>query len=629
MTATGGDPGGHEQPEIGAEAHDRSDADFFDTDDVNESALSSPSHSSSSKTKNTGKLAKHTHETSHSPPPYRPNRWKGSDEEWLRLTQPERDVIDQLDELDNQDWAKGLYRAYLNKERRRSQLEDDQDLQMGNMEEDWTTWPLHPEDIAQDDNRIEYKFRKQREPSTSPRESQTPPTRVAHIDPYGRQYNAAPEGNSDSSDDDGDSDPPSIADMTEAVPSYDPHVFKSDPDLRRSSALEEILIAQMMKTGKERFRERMSKPGFQSAGYTVSVDDESMTTKLRPIARNVITRFDSLLLGMHQTGGGGRGHMGADTETAYGYNTSVRRSSVKSYRKRSRTQNSDSGNDADVESASEFRGRSNKRSDSKFTKGKGKGKSNAESSSRGTSLETEERSVTHSPSEEIIVNRTWESVMLVASLQDWPAEVLERANQRLQGLFGKTATLASQRTDVQADHWDESLVCPVAECPRHVEPFREGSDLDRHMELIHGGRDSPRPFSLPTSSSQSGSPSRTRGTLSAAEEDQGGSREWRWGTKGNYVDPNLICPVEKCKRHKEPFSRLWNLKEHMRVRHPGVDLPESIQPQSKTRPQTQLEAHSRPASASSRQYKSDDVVGSTDEDQKSGREESRDNGKIM
>ncbi|CRG91121.1 hypothetical protein PISL3812_08169 [Talaromyces islandicus] len=630
MTATDGYSVGHELSEIDTEAYLGSDADFFDTGDVKQSAR----HGGSSRTNNAGTLAKHTDYTSQSPPPYRSNRWKGSDEKWRRLTRPERDLIGQLDELENRDWAKGLYRAYLIKKRRRRLLEDDRELRTRNAQADWTAWPLYPEDIAQADDRIEYKFRKQRETSTTPRRSRKHPAKVAHIDLHGQKYNAAPEDSpSDGSGDDSDSDPPSIADLTEAIPSDNPHIFKAEPDPRPSSSLEETVIAQMMKTGKERFLERTSKPGFQSAGYTPSADDELMTAQLRPIARNVITQFDDLLLGMHQGADKGRGggrHMRVDSESSYSDYTSVRKSPVNPSKgsrvdanaidpTRSDTRNSDPDTDTNAESVSHLRGRSSKRRGSTSTKGKGK----------ASSFRSQDRYVTHTPSRKRMGNRTWESVMLVASLQDWPEEVIDKTNQRLKEIFGKSATLAPRRRDMRLDHWDESLVCSVLECPRHREPFSEESDLDRHMRLIHGGRTSPRPFSLPASRSQSRSRSRARDTLSGAEETQADSREWRRGMKGDYVNTNLICPVAGCRRHKEPFSRLWNLKEHMRLRHPMVDLPESIRPQSKKNSQSQRRPHSRPRSALSWKYKSEDVVVTTDEERESGREDTRDKGMLF
>lgn len=629
MTTKYEDTDWHEQSKIDAPAYDRGDADFSDTDDVKEFT---PTRTGHSKARQIGKVAKDTYETSNSSLPHRPNRWKGSNEKWRRLTRPERDLIDQLDELENRDWAKGLYGAYLIKERRRRRLENNQESRARNTQADWTAWPLYPEDIAQADDRIEYKLQKQRESSTSPRRSQTRPAKVAHIDPHGRHYNAAPKASSSdsSSDDDSLSDPPSIADTTEIAPSYNPHVFKAKPDLRPSSSLEEIVIAQMMKTGKERFRERTSKPGFQSAGYTLSADDELMATQLRPMARNVITQFENLLLGMHQraeNGRPGRRHrMRANSETSYGYGTSV-----KSSRKGSKvkSENSDSGNDdTNTESAQESRGRSSKRGGSASTKGKGRNQSKAASSVRSISSQSQGGHVAHSPARKRMANRTWESVMLVASLQDWPEDVLDKANQRLEGIFGKSATLVPQRRDLWANHWDKSLVCPVPECPRHMEPFSESSDMDRHMRLIHGGKKSPYPFSLPASRSQSRSHSRAHGKLSGAEDEEN-PREWRRGMKGEYVDTNLVCPVTGCRRHKEPFSRLWNLKEHMRLRHPGVDLPESTQPPSKNTSQSRpRRTQSRPGSTSSRKYKSEDVVISTDEDRDSGREETRDSGKF-
>jgi hypothetical protein len=633
----------HAPSGIDASAYDHNATNVSDPDDVKESARIKIGHggsTSSSKARGTGKVSTHSYEPSQSLPRHRPNRWKGSDEKWRRLTRPERDLVYQLDELENQDWAKGLYRAYLIKERRRRKLENDQELRRRNTQADWTAWPLYPEDITQADDRIEYKLRKRRDLNTSPRRSQTRPVKIAHIDPHGQQYNAAPEDSSSdsSSDDDSHSDPPSIADITEAVPSYNPHVFKAKPDLRPSSALEEIVIAQMMKTGKERFRERASKPDFQSAGYTISANDELMTTQLRPMARNVITQFDSLLLSMHQSAEkgrpGGRRRVRADSEISYGHDTSGKSSRKGSKVKRkaidgtqSGSGNSDSDNDTNTESAPEFPGGSSKRAGSTSTKGKGRTKSKAGSSFRNASSQSQDRYVTHSPSRKRMANRTWESVMLVASLQGWPEEVLDKTNQRLQEIFGKSAPLAPRNGDVRLDHWDDSLVCPVPECPRHMEPFSEAPDLDRHMQLIHGGIKSPYPFSLPTSRSQSQSRSRAHGTLSGAEDEEN-SREWRRGMKGDYVNTNLVCPITDCRRHKQPFSRLWNLKEHMRLRHAGVDLPESIQPQSKKRSQSRPRAHNRPGSTSSRKYKSEDVVVTTDEDRESGREETRDSGRF-
>ncbi|EEP77895.1 predicted protein [Uncinocarpus reesii 1704] len=35
-------------------------------------------------------------------------------------------------------------------------------------------------------------------------------------------------------------------------------------------------------------------------------------------------------------------------------------------------------------------------------------------------------------------------------------------------------------------------------------------------------------------------------------------------------DYELFCPVEECKRHKQGFSRKWNLDQHLKKKHPGL-----------------------------------------------------------
>ncbi|KAH8703293.1 hypothetical protein BGW36DRAFT_369104 [Talaromyces proteolyticus] len=500
-----------------------------------------------------------TRDTSQSPPPYRPNRWTGSDERWRHLTLPERKLIEQLDELENRDWSLGLYKAHLIKERRKIRLENDQEFRTKNRQADWTAWPLDPEEVARLDSHIEYTLRKRRDSSSSSHQPQTDLKRTAYIDLNGRRRNAAPDPNySESlSDEDSISDPPSIADSTEIIASYKPHVFKAETDFRESASLEEAVIAQMMKAAKERFWKRQSAPDFQSAGYTVSADDEMVAMQLQPIARNILAQFDDLLFGMHQRAD--KGH------------PSRRKGSVFSSPRRSVT-GDDTNNDSDGESGDQYRGRSGRRSVSISARGKGRSKSKAASSQWGPSSVSHsrvgDRYATVSPSRKRVANRTWESVMLVASLLDWPEEVLDRANERVQELFGKTAPLAPRRRDLKVQYLGRGLVLPVPANPRHIEPLIHRSDLDKHKPLIHSGENAM------TSVDQSRSLSRSRSAIGVdipATEDQDESADLKRGPKED-VDKHPVCPVAKCSRHTVPFSRPWNLKEHMKRKHPKVNL---------------------------------------------------------
>jgi hypothetical protein len=39
--------------------------------------------------------------------------------------------------------------------------------------------------------------------------------------------------------------------------------------------------------------------------------------------------------------------------------------------------------------------------------------------------------------------------------------------------------------------------------------------------------------------------------------------------KGNHRKTDIICPIKRCSRHRNGFSRTWNLNLHMKRVHPG------------------------------------------------------------
>ncbi|KAL4787395.1 hypothetical protein BJX76DRAFT_345656 [Aspergillus varians] len=240
-------------------------------------------------------------ESSTSPPPYRPNRFHGTARLWLDLTRDDREIVDSLDEVGARDLAAHLYNVHILQSQGVAKLggvnaghpdesrpEDklDKNDRFLNSLEEWTAWPMPSDEVPRTGERL----------------------RRLEDDRW---------------------------------------TFRMKPDPRPSAELEDCITAFLLKTAKERFQlrgwgspiipyrkspaqsdtdgprsgtERDLKDDLQSsdewnsttefgseeessrfpARPIVQIDDDESRRKLRPLARNTITQFENLLMGLHR-----------------------------------------------------------------------------------------------------------------------------------------------------------------------------------------------------------------------------------------------------------------------------------------------------------------------------------------
>lgn len=223
-----------------------------------------------------------------SSPVYRPNRFRGFESTWRKLTAEERQNAQALETIRARDLAAHLYNAYSLRvragERGMKNAKGNEHLNGSGAfafvpPRRWTAWPMSSDEVP----RLDERLRREEDDAWS---------------------------------------------------------LRMPPDPRPSADLEETVIAMMMKTAKERFgirdweskransvpRKRVESQFEPYDGSTaneedwdsdseltygadllpvVQADDDKSKQQLRPIARNVLTQFDKLLMGLHHSQKGG------------------------------------------------------------------------------------------------------------------------------------------------------------------------------------------------------------------------------------------------------------------------------------------------------------------------------------
>lgn len=510
-----------------------------------------------------------------SPPPrpsYRPNRYNGPPATWRLWTKSERQLIEGLEELRSRDLSAHLFNAFALKKRAQA-LTDKSTGNSGEYQEtiagisvptfafvpnkSWTAWPLPP--------------------SLVPRTHET-----------------------NTQDED------------------DAWTFRSLPDPRPSGVLEELLIANMMNTAKNRFREREWESTKIERMPTEHANDEPMedenpykseseesTSKgnrpviqtdeilakrqLRPLARNIITKFDRLLFGLHAAR---KASVAAEDSSATDTDTEIEsvKSTMSSHRKRRFT---------NASLTSQSRGRKRQRTTFPASSEKGSGtehqaksqdsvstkqigdeidsegistdieRSSSEVSSPSSRSRGHRRRSSRSYRKKNLGLRDWSEVLGLAALTDCPNAAVMRASKRCADLFGEDMAFATleeghvervvdEETDRKWLYVDNSV-----ELPGELVPQR--SHLYQHGES--------GPKSVLKRRSSKGNlthPEDTKGAESEAGSQYLVERSHRLKGKGRHRRRDLVCPVEDCLRHLQGFSRRWNLNLHLKRIHPDL-----------------------------------------------------------
>lgn len=359
------------------------------------------------------------------------------------------------------------------------------------------------------------------------------------------------------------------------VPRTETDIFKDEwtlrmePDSRPSSELEEFLLAEMLRSAKERFERRewkgnraklprgMKEETPKESGVdhitvegedpksetdmdaevefrpVVSADDEASKRILLPSARHTLSQLDNLLLSLHyareayatrQQRSGTSTPADTDAESVVARKSSpkkrrLRITSRSQSRGRKRTCSSPAveAPPGDSESGSEYVGSDGPRSRSPS------GSEDPEQEER-----TGRRRATSGTDRKGRLGlRDWSDIVGIASMTGWPQPVIMRTAQRCAHLFGEEMLFRT---------FDEE------------QTSKEANDMKRPT------RDERAP-------EESGRGSRSTSRKEKAGADQGAG----FGQTPSLG--KLFCPVEGCARQKNGFSRTWNLNLHLRRVH--------------------------------------------------------------
>ncbi|KAL4998793.1 RNA polymerase I-specific transcription initiation factor-domain-containing protein [Aspergillus recurvatus] len=493
-----------------------------------------------------------------SPSPYRPNRFYGKPHLWLNLTRDDREIAEALAETGARDLAAHLYNAHVLQSRGVAGVgtaSTDQSNEDGanndelshedllDILEEWTAWPMPSDQVPRADERL----------------------RRLEDDRW---------------------------------------TFRMKPDTRPSAELEECIRAFLSKLAKERFQSRewapstsLDKKGFATSDTegaksgtedigsdqrggddttdwesgqedlqhplrpVAQIDDDESRRKLRPLARNVITQFENLLMGLHRFHGASQSDDGRSNRSR-----SRGRRRAQSFSSVSDMNNAYSGGVqteddleaerlADIDSthrraSSSGKKRSQRKTERSYSRGRKRMRRTSQSSRQdGTLVEGRHLSRhrprstsanTHSPTR----LTDWRDVAGVASMIGLPPVVLQRATQRFSALLGEDMEFPSFFQNPTRDSIDDAF---------------EWTSTKIEMELY----ESPPCSALASRATSTGKRSTSPADLK--------STEGTLPSRDNSIksDYSLVCPFKKCRRHEKGFSRRWNLNQHLKTMHPS------------------------------------------------------------
>ncbi|OQD73592.1 hypothetical protein PENDEC_c014G05003 [Penicillium decumbens] len=506
----------------------------------------------------------------------RPNRWTGNPTTYRRLIGDALATYEGLTTARSRDLAAHLYNSYMvRRESKQNPGELDEDGQeKTTISKRWGAWPL-------------------------------PPSRVPRPNEHMQEW------------------------------FDDPDTIRMPPDPRPSAELEESIIAVMTRIAKENFLDRdwdydeirsnrsrssadpdamtdeedkkadeaSSDPSFLQPA--LQTDDDVSRRQLRPLARNIITRIDSLL-------------------------TALQRSINYRYDDREASGDSCPGTDDDAAPS-----RSGGKAASKNGRGRkrvrGRPRQAAKSSGRSRSqrspaAETEDESMrdtSHSrdrsrnsrasgneddndtddgiPFNAKLPLRDWSEVMGLASMLGLPRDAVMRASKRCADLFEQDMTFRTfheGRIEPVGRFEDKSLVYDYCESQSEVDDSDPPPSRKRKKANTRATSQSQRnrSGSREAQGSVPASPpvnmhtivpgfALSRGTSPERSSPERGTR--RLKGKGEHRKADLVCPIKTCSRHVEGFSRTWNLNLHMKRVHPGYQERERSRSRSRSRPEAE------------------------------------------
>ncbi|BCS24120.1 uncharacterized protein APUU_40564A [Aspergillus puulaauensis] len=516
-----------------------------------------------------GKSTSRTRESeiSKSPPAYRPNRFHGPAHLWLSLTRDDREIVESLDEIRARDLAAHLYNAHIlqsqgvanlgseNVDQMDESESNDNELDntnIPNMLEEWSAWPMSSDEVPRagerlrrlEDDRWTFRMKSDLRPSAELEECITALLLKTSKERFNSREWASPaapdrKGGAQSDTDGG--------------------VFGTEGDLKASQRSEGDGFSTTEWESEQETARSHLRP-------VVQLDDDESRRKLRPLARNVITQFEDLLMGLHRFHGAPYSDDGRSNRSRSRGRKRARSSSLASdmssvYSRNTPTEASHTDTDGIRRRASSSRKRSVRAPERGYSRGR-KRILRASQSSQQSNAHTESNSRPISRSNSRISNgrsglTDWKDVAGIASMIGLPPAVLRRAARRFSALVGEDMEFPFP-------------VIPDDPGPQFMESVLEWTYTQGGLVAL--GQDEPLAYPAPTShlpphretSTRKRSTSPAGKTALKSADKASFSRD-----NGAKREQDLVCPFKKCNRHTKGFSRRWNLNQHLKTMHPS------------------------------------------------------------
>lgn len=240
-------------------------------------------------------------------------------------------------------------------------------------------------------------------------------------------------------------------------------------------------------------------------------DDETAAEILQPMVNDIMSKLDDLLRGLHTSIGTTRSYTRRTSSQPASRNASASRSQKRS---RASIPTSDHEQSESDTSESQDGDGSNNASRSQSPAPSHKQSHRPTSTTANAKQPQDRNPVAKPPRRRTRHPRDWSTLLATASLVGWDPEVVQRAHQRCEDLFRErtdffpiasssqatsTARDAGAVTEQQAPssleapdvaRTDKSkgekwVYCPVADCKRVEEPFREKWRWREHLQRVH------------------------------------------------------------------------------------------------------------------------------------------------
>ena len=348
----------------------------------------------------------------------RPNRFHGSASTWRSWTAPERDLAASIDQLTAKDLSIHLYNAFKLKKRARVAMNRKED---GGADEDrkweppkvWTAWPLPPDIVPSEAESKQWEAgvewrRSSRVKSNLPSEI-LGELLIAQVLRKARQRFETRDSESTSENT-----------SSERTSSESPTSEDTSSENTRSESTnsEDSITPPAFDHGSKQSENNKLQRSM------IMADDGRASEILQPTVQNIMTKFDSLLMGLHQA----RSSYLVKNDADFVSNSrSTARTASKSQRGSRKRNRSSSRQEAHTTDTSEAEQHLSIGDPSQSPPRSEQFRSSSALRQRRSIVERKQR----------LGLRDWSDVLGVAAMAGWDANVIERAASRCADLFGE------------------------------------------------------------------------------------------------------------------------------------------------------------------------------------------------